>query len=120
MFHLSLPVNCFKDCLDFYVKLFDADVVMLSEHAANLFVFGGQITFHDKQNTPLSEAGRDQMHFGQVVTAEKWHNIREILVRHSQHLLKYDEPGSTTSGRGKLVVRDPSGNLIEINSQAAS
>ncbi|MCD5975590.1 VOC family protein [Pseudomonas quasicaspiana] len=118
MFHLSLPVDRFQECLEFYVRCFGAEVVMLNERAANIFAFGGQITFHDKQATALSEEGRKQMHFGQVVSPEQWHQVRDALISQGHQLLKQDEPGSTASGRGKLVVKDPSGNLIEINSHA--
>jgi extradiol dioxygenase family protein len=118
MFHLSLPVNRFHECLRFYVDCFGARVVMLGDQAANLFVFGAQVTFHDKPDTPLGEQGRKQMHFGQVVPADEWMSIRDVLIVHGHEILLQVPPGSTETGRGKLVVEDPSGNLVEINSHA--
>lgn len=54
MFHLSLPVQRFDACLAFYRDCFGAEVKMLSPEAANLFVSGGQVTFHDKPESGLS------------------------------------------------------------------
>ncbi|MFR0672917.1 VOC family protein [Enterobacterales bacterium AW_CKDN230030176-1A_HGKHYDSX7] len=118
MFHLSLPVDRFQACLAFYGRCFGADIVMLSDRAANLFVFGAQVTFHDAPGTALSAAGREAMHFGQVVSPEQWWQIRDRLRAEGHSLLKDVEPGTTTSGRGKLVVKDPGGNQVEINSHA--
>jgi len=116
MFHLSLPVASFAECLAFYENCFGAEVRMLHERAANLFVFGGQITFHDKPDSTLDEAQRREMHFGHVVSHEDWFGIRDRVRDSGCALLKCIAPEESPSGRGKLLLADPSGNLVEINS----
>jgi catechol 2,3-dioxygenase-like lactoylglutathione lyase family enzyme len=64
MFHLSLPVDRYQECIAFYRSCFDARIVELTPTAANIFAFGAQITLHDAPSSPLSGAARTQLHFG--------------------------------------------------------
>lgn len=116
MFHLSLPVGRYRECLDFYRDCFARRTAELSSTAANIFVFGARITLHDNPSSPLTEAARAELHFGPVVPEEDWFLIRDRLIRTGHSLLKCIEPDDTSGRRGKLVVADPSGNLVEINS----
>jgi extradiol dioxygenase family protein len=116
MFHLSLPVTAFAECLAFYRDCFDAEIVMLSNRAANLYVFGGQLTLHDDPHSPIGPAQRRAMHFGHVVTTEEWFAIRDRLEASCWTLLRCVEPAQSGSSRGKLLVADPSGNIVEVNS----
>jgi extradiol dioxygenase family protein len=56
------------------------------------------------------------MHFGYVVTGRDWFAIRDRIRDSGFALLKCMEPTDSPSGRGKLLVADPSGNIVEINS----
>lgn len=116
MFHLSLPVANFSECLDFYRYCFGAEVVMLSDRAANLFVFDGQLTFHDKPGSALTDLHRQEMHFGHVVSHERWFAIRDRIIEGGYAPVKCVVPQDAANGRGKLLVRDPGGNIVEINS----
>lgn len=116
MFHLSLPVERFAECLDFYRSAFAANVVMLGEHAANLFVFGGQVTLHDRPDAIFDQTQRREMHFGPIVDNAEWFAIRDRLRDTDQPLLTCIEPDAASGRRGKLLLADPSGNLVEINS----
>lgn len=116
MFHLSLPVQDFAQCLAFYRDCFDARVVMLDEKAANVYVFGGQLTLHDKPHSGMDAAQRREMHFGHVVAVDDWYAIRDRVRQSERPVLKQIEPDDAAHKRGKLVVVDPSGNLVEINS----
>lgn len=116
MFHLSLPVSAFSQCLDFYRDCFGAKVVLLDEKAANLYLFGGQLTLHDKPNSIMDADCRREMHFGHVVTEQDWFAIRNRLQESGQTLLRCREPGDEGQTQGKLLVMDPSGNIVEINS----
>jgi extradiol dioxygenase family protein len=118
LFHLSLPVRQFDACLAFYRDCFEADIQMLSEKAANVFVFGGRVTLHNKPNSPLSDDARVAMHFGQVVTPDEWFRLRERVIAAGHAPLQSIHPAEAVSMRGKLTVADPSGNLVEINSTA--
>ncbi len=118
MFHLSLPVQRFDACLAFYRDCFGADVRMLNPQTANLFVFGGQVTFHDNPNSELSDDARHAMHFGQVVSPDDWLKLRDRIVGAGHSPMRAVAATEAANGRAKLLVADPSGNLIEINSTA--
>ena len=119
MFHLSLPVDRFAECLDFYARCFGAEIVMLGDNAANVFVFGGQVTLHDRPGA-LDDAQRRAMHFGHVVATDAWFAARDRIREAGQTVLTCIEPGEASSGRGKLLLADPGGNLVEINSALPS
>lgn len=119
MFHLSLPVERLADCLSFYRSLFNAEVVELAPGVANVFVFGAQVTFHERADSTLTPTIRGEMHFGAVVSPEEWAEIRQRIASGGHKLLRCieaQEPGS----RAKLLIVDPSGNVVEVNSEARS
>ncbi|NWK97356.1 hypothetical protein DM806_17110 [Sphingobium lactosutens] len=116
MFHLSLPVTAFSECIAFYRDCFGADVVMLNDRAVNLYVFGGQLTLHDKPDSSIDIEQRHEMHFGHVVTNEDWFAIRDQVQKSEETVLRCVEPQLPDKTRGKLLVVDPSGNIVEINS----
>ena len=118
MFHLSLPVQKFEACLAFYRECFGAEVQMLSAEAANLFVFGGQVTFHNRPDSALSDEARHTMHFGQVVAPDEWLQLRDRIIAAGHSPMRAVAASVAANRRAKLVVADPSGNLIEINSTA--
>lgn len=89
---------------------------MLSDHAANLYVFGGQLTLHDKPDSAIGAKQRQEMHFGHVVAEAEWLAIRDRIQSSKQTILRCVEPVAAAGTRGKLLVVDPSGNIIEINS----
>lgn len=116
MFHLSLPVNRFAACLEFYQKSFGARIVMLSQSAANVYAFGGQITLHDQPLSTFGDAQRREMHFGHVVSPDQWRLVRDRLRELGVEFSLCVEPDEASGRRGKLLVTDPSGNLVEVNS----
>ena len=116
MFHLSLPVVNYRECVDFYVSCFDAETVELTPTAVNILMFGAQITLHDNPSSPLTSAARMEFHFGPVVPLKQWFALRDRLKSSGHTLLKCIDPQESSKARGKLVVADPSGNLIEVNS----
>lgn len=116
MFHLSLPVAAFSECIAFYRDCFGADIVMLGDRAANLYVFGGQLTLHDKPGSTLKTEQRQEMHFGHVVEDSEWFAIRDHIQSSAYTVLRCIEPVASARIRGKLLVADPSGNIVEINS----
>lgn len=118
MFHLSLPVDRYQECIAFYRSCFDAEIVELSPTAANILAFGAQITLHDDPSSPLTEKARRQLHFGPVVGIEEWIAIRDRLLAAGHRLLKRVDPDAASGTRGKLLVEDPGGNLIEVNSRS--
>lgn len=116
MFHLSLPVRHFEECLAFYRDCFSAEVRMLSSDTANVFVFGGQVTLHDRPSIDFSDEVQRAMHFGQVVSPEEWLRLLDRLIAAGHSPLRSIMPSEIANRRGKFVVADPSGYLVEINS----
>ncbi|GAB6855440.1 VOC family protein [Asaia astilbis] len=117
MFHLSLPVENFSACKEFYVRLFGAELIDLSETCSNIFVFGGYVTLHDRAGSLLTDEVRKSMHFGEEVTLQAWKERKEILDKNVVSYVFLQEPDTIKGVRGKMVVKDPSGNLVEINSR---
>lgn len=107
MFHLSLPVTAFSECLAFYRDCFSAEIVMLNERTANLYVFGGQLTLHDKPDSTIDVGQRQEMHFGHVVKNNDWFAIRDQVQKSAQPILRCIEPVFPDGVRGKLLVVDP-------------
>lgn len=119
MFHLSLPVEQFDECLAFYTTCFDARVVWLNKATANLFVFGGQLTLHDSPISDMSAAARISMHFGQVVSSHAWLELHAKIMKSDYKPIKTIMADGVAITRSKLLIRDPSGNIVEINSSTA-
>lgn len=114
MFHLSLPVADLNACERFYREAFGATVQPLRTGVSNVHVFGTQLTFHERRDSAMTIAARADMHFGQVVSVADWRAIHARLVKCGFPLVRCAEPSE--GQRGKLVVQDPAGNLVEINS----
>lgn len=58
------------------------------------------------------------MHFGQVLSPGEWLRLRDRIIAAGHLPMRAVEASEAANGRAKLVVADPSGNLIEINSTA--
>jgi len=89
---------------------------MLDPGTANVFAFDGQLTLHDRPDSGLGPDQRREMHFGYVASSNEWSNIRDRIVALGHPILKCIPPEEAPSGRGKLLLLDPGGNLVEINS----
>lgn len=114
MFHLSLPVADLKACEDFYREAFGATVQPLRTGVSNVHVFGAQLTLHERGGSAMTIESRAEMHFGQVVSTAIWREIHARLVEVGAPFVRCSEPSEGC--RGKLMVQDPSGNRVEINS----
>ena len=114
MFHLSLPVTDLTACEDFYREAFGATVKSLRAGVSNVHVFEAQLTLHARTSSALTAIARSEMHFGQVVSVTSWKAMHARLLKVGVPLIRCTEPSE--GRRGKLVVQDPSGNLVEINS----
>ncbi len=107
-----------RGCLAFYRDCFEAEVEPLGTGIANLFVFGGQVTLHDRAATGFNDDLRREMHFGQVMMPDEWTRVRDRIADLGYSPLRAITPDDAPNGRGKLLILDPSGNLVEINSTA--
>jgi extradiol dioxygenase family protein len=106
MFHLSIPVSSYRECLHFYRQFFSAEIAELGPSAANVFVFGAQVTFHDNPYSPLEHAARQAIHFGVVVSSVDWFRIRDELAAAEVNILYSASPNAPEKRRGKLLLED--------------
>lgn len=112
VFHLSFPVADVEAALAFYVDRLEAEVGRRHEDGGvDIRLFGAQLTLQDAPGDVLTPTPRTR-HFGATIDWAAWEAIAERLDR-------FVEP-PTVSYAGerreqtKLMVADPSGNLIEI------
>ena len=114
MFHLSLPVANLKACEEFYQGVFAATVQPLRSGVSNIHVFEAQLTLHERSVSALTCDARAEIHFGQVVPVTTWWALHARVIEVGVPLVLCVVPSEGC--RGKMVVHDPSGNLVEINS----
>lgn len=112
--HLSFPVNDLDEAIRFYAHAFGARVGRHTHNFADLFLFGAQVTLQqDRQNVPRPMPR--SRHFGATLGWEDWEKAARQLVATTSVI-----EGPTVSYVGepieqiKLMVADPSGNLIEL------
>ena len=58
------------------------------------------------------------MHFGQVVSPDEWLRLRDRIIALGHSPIRSVTATDAANRRAKLLVADPIGNLIEINSTA--
>jgi uncharacterized protein len=114
IFHLSIPVRDLEESLDFYRSELGAQIGRRSDGWADALVFGAQVTLqHDPAN--VSDPMPRTRHFGATVGWDEWTAVAERLAPRPWLV-----EAPTISHRGenieqaKLMIHDPSGNLIEI------
>jgi hypothetical protein len=114
IFHLSLPVRDLDEAVSFYRDQLGAQIGRQTADFADALVFGAQLTL---QNDPVSVS--DPMprtrHFGATLPWAEWELVTERLglsatVVEARTISYAGEPIE----QGKMMIQDPSGNLIEI------
>jgi extradiol dioxygenase family protein len=114
IFHLSVPVRDLGEAVAFYRTRLGAQIGRQTEDFADALVFGAQVTL---QNDPVSVS--DPMprtrHFGVTLPWAEWEAVSSRfvgsdLVVEAQTISYAGEPIE----QGKMMITDPSGNLIEI------
>jgi extradiol dioxygenase family protein len=114
IFHLSFPVRDLQESVDFYVRQLGAQIGRRSESGADAFVFGAQVTLQNDPAGVIDPMPRTR-HFGATLSWAEWESFVErlgdsALVVEPAALSYIGEPIE----QGKMMIVDPSGNLIEI------
>lgn len=116
VFHLSFPVRNLSAARDFYCKVLGATVGRDNAEWADVVLFGHQITLHERPSEVLDAAARGVRHFGAILPWEDWLALGRSLVDQGCQLVM--APTVTHAGtereQGKILLCDPSDNLIEI------
>jgi len=114
LFHLSFPVRDIEEAVNFYTRELGAVLGRQTEAFTDLFLFGVQITL---QNDPQAAAASisDARHFGAVLSWEDW---KDLAYRLKDTEFRMDGPrlerSFTPQEQAKIMLADPSGNLIEL------
>ncbi len=116
IFHLAFPVRDLTKAKNFYITALGARTGRIREKWIDIYLFGGQITLHEQPDQVLTPEQQGARHFGAVLAWQEW----EILAKRLEEIeIKFkvnpniSYKGSATE-QAKLLVTDPSGNVIEI------
>jgi extradiol dioxygenase family protein len=114
VFHLSIPVRHLQEAVAFYTSQLGAQIGRRTATYADALLFGAQVTLQDDPSGVPRPMPRTR-HFGATLAWSEWESAAERL---SAAPFLVEEPTISFAGQSteqaKLMVADPSGNLIEI------
>jgi extradiol dioxygenase family protein len=114
IFHLSFPVRDLHEAVEFYTAELGAEIGRQTETFADALMFGAQVTLQSDPNSVTKPMPRSR-HYGATLSWEEWETLAE---RFAESSLIVEPPTISYEGemieQGKLMIADPSGNLVEI------
>jgi len=114
IFHLSFPVRDLPEAIEFYRLALGATIGRSEPSFADALLFGAQVTLQNDPDNVLAPMPRSR-HFGATVSWADW----EVLAAKFADADNLVEPALISYAgepieQGKLMIRDPSGNFIEL------
>ena len=114
IFHLSIPVRDLDEAIEFYGSQLGAEIGRRTDGFADALVFGAQVTLQNDPGSVTSPMPRTR-HFGATLRWDEWELVAS---RFAGGPLVVESPTVSYEGepteQGKMMIVDPSGNLIEI------
>jgi extradiol dioxygenase family protein len=114
IFHLSFPVRDLQPSIDFYRSQLGAEIGRRTESSVDVMLFGAQVTLHNDPSTVTDPMPRTR-HFGATLPWDAWETV---VARFAGGGLIVEPAKVSYEGQpveqGKMMIADPSGNLIEI------
>jgi hypothetical protein len=116
-FHLSFQVPDLRLAARFYRDVLGCTVVRDEGAWLDVSLYGHQLTLHQAS---AMQPARPLDHFGLVMGAAQWEALAQQVERAgatfevAPHVVDPDSPHA----RGKFLLRDPAGNLLEFKSRA--
>ena len=114
IFHLSIPVRDLDEAIEFYGSQLGAEIGRRTDAFADALVFGAQVTLQNDPGSVTSPMPRTR-HFGATLRWDEWELVAS---RFAGGPLVVESPTVSYEGepteQGKMMIVDPSGNLIEI------
>ena len=114
IFHLSIPVRDLDEAVGFYAQELGAEIGRRTEDFADALVFGAQVTLQNDPGSVTAPMPRTR-HFGATIDWDAWQSVASRFAGSSFVMeaptISYE---SEPIEQAKLMVADPSGNLIEI------
>lgn len=116
IFHLSFPVMDLDAAKTFYCDALGATVGRDNGNWADIVLFGHQLTLHNRPSEVLPTDQRGVRHFGVILSWQEWVSQGEKLQNKDCTFLcrPIISNSGTNQENGKMLLCDPSGNLIEI------
>ena len=116
IFHLSIPVLDLASAKRFYTDVLGARVGREHAEWIDVLLWGHQITLQHRPTEVLPHEQQGKRHFGAVLPWNEWE--RQVARIHAAsggaHGPAKIESAGTPHEHGKLYLRDPSGNVIEL------
>ncbi len=120
-FHLAFPVTDLEEAISFYTTILGCGTGRKKEQSCVLNLFGHQIVAHVVQEmpaistNPVDGKSVPAMHFGVVLTMEKWQDLRKKLESKGVEFVigPYERYQGQPGAQATMFVKDPSGNHIE-------
>ena len=116
IFHLSFPVLDLATAKAFYCDVLGASIGRDNDQWADILLFGHQLTLHQRPGEVLTPEQRGVRHFGAVLPWQDWEALGTKLQLQGVDFVRAPtvSGAGTPREQGKLLLCDPSGNLIEI------
>ncbi|HEV7734574.1 MAG TPA: VOC family protein [Candidatus Binatia bacterium] len=116
VFHLAFPVSSLAESERFYVTTLGATAGRRSRTSLDLLLFGHQLTIHERPAEVLTPEQTGVRHFGVILGWDEWDILCARLREEGVQFVR--EPSVVHQGtpreEGKMLLLDPSGNLIEL------
>lgn len=115
IFHLSLPVRDLDETRQFYCAVLGASPGRATAEWIDLILFGHQLTFHQRPEQLVAPEAQGVQHFGAIVPWAQWVALGAAVVASGYPTLTPPTvfAEGTALEHGKLLLRDPSGHLLE-------
>ena len=113
IFHLSFPVRDLDEAVAFYVAVLGGVPGRRAQDWADILLFGAQITLQHRPQDVSAPMPRSR-HFGATLPWSEWQELTSSLTDFLE-APRSDHQG-TDREQAKAMIRDPSGNLIELKS----
>lgn len=116
MFHLAFPVHNLEEVKKFYVDIFGSKIGRERDTWVDILFLGNQLTLHERPSEVLPEEKQGVRHFGAILSWEDWETLAESLtLREVNFKLKPTVYNiGTDTEQAKMLLSDPSGNMIEL------
>ena len=116
IFHLSLPVDSLEPARAFYCDLLGAPLGRQTAEWIDVLLFGHQLTLHARPDEVLPRDAQGVRHFGAILPWPRWQALAAHL---RERGVVFVMPPTiahegTPDEQGKMLLRDPSGHLVEI------
>jgi len=114
IFHLSFPVHDMSEAVAFYSHVLGAEIGRQADTFTDALLFGAQVTLQNDPSNITVPMPRSR-HFGATISWPEWESI---AAKFADDPCVVERPTIAYEGQpieqGKMMLKDPSGNLIEI------